>query len=84
MAEVASALGKVGLSTGITGGDLPWFGKLGLIVVMWLGRLESVPVRGVIAALMLRLHPRPRLTGSGSRPVPAIPVEILELFHFND
>lgn len=56
--EVASALSNVGLSTGISDASLPWFGKLGLIVVMWLGRLEIVPVLVVSAALMLGLKRR--------------------------
>lgn len=42
--EIASALGSVGLSTGITHPDLPWLGKLVLIVCMWMGRLEIIPV----------------------------------------
>jgi len=56
--EVASALANVGLTTGVTDPGLPWFGKLGLIIIMWLGRLEIVPVLVVIAALMVSLHPR--------------------------
>ena len=36
--EVASALGTVGLSTGITG-DLDSFGKIVLILLMFIGRL---------------------------------------------
>lgn len=42
--EVASALGSVGLSTGITHPDLHSMGKLILIVFMWMGRLEIIPV----------------------------------------
>jgi trk system potassium uptake protein TrkH len=42
--EVASALGSVGLSTGITHPDLAWEGKLTLILLMWMGRLEIIPV----------------------------------------
>jgi trk system potassium uptake protein TrkH len=60
MTEVASALGNVGLTTGVTDPALPWFGKLGLILVMWLGRLEIVPVLVVIAALMVRVPRRGR------------------------
>ncbi|QMS92323.1 TrkH family potassium uptake protein [Nostoc edaphicum CCNP1411] len=42
--EAASALGNVGLSTGITDPNLPWGGKFTLILLMWVGRLEIVPV----------------------------------------
>ena len=45
--EVASATSGVGLSTGITHPDLPWLGKLTLICLMWIGRLE------IISALLL-------------------------------
>jgi len=51
--EVTSALGNVGLTTGITGPELHWSGKLGLIVVMWMGRLEIVPVLVLVAALVM-------------------------------
>ena len=37
-------VGGVGLSTGITHPDLPWLGKLTLICLMWMGRLEIIPV----------------------------------------
>jgi trk system potassium uptake protein TrkH len=42
--EVASAQGNVGLSTGITHPSLPWQGKLTLMLSMWIGRLEIIPV----------------------------------------
>lgn len=42
--EVASATSGVGISTGITHPDLPWLGKLTLICLMWIGRLEIIPV----------------------------------------
>ncbi|MGB7442187.1 MAG: TrkH family potassium uptake protein [Coleofasciculaceae cyanobacterium] len=42
--ESASALSSVGLSTGISHPDLPWVGKLTLIILMWMGRLEIIPV----------------------------------------
>jgi trk system potassium uptake protein TrkH len=45
--EAASALGSVGLSSGITGADLSATGKSILVVLMWLGRLE------IFAALSL-------------------------------
>ena len=40
MFESASALGSVGLSTGITTAELHPSGKLVLVLLMWLGRLE--------------------------------------------
>ena len=41
--EVSSAQGNVGLSTGITHPSLPWLGKVTLILIMWMGRLEIIP-----------------------------------------
>ena len=49
--EVASALGNVGLSVGLTGPDMPVHEKLVLIIEMWIGRLEIFPV------LMMILSP---------------------------
>jgi trk system potassium uptake protein TrkH len=42
--EVASARNSVGLSTGISSPDLDWTGKIILIVLMWMGRLEIFAV----------------------------------------
>jgi len=42
--ESASALGTVGLSTGITSPDLAPWAKLVLAFEMWAGRLEILPV----------------------------------------
>jgi trk system potassium uptake protein TrkH len=42
--EATSALGTVGLSTGITSAAMPVWAKLLLIVDMWAGRLEILPV----------------------------------------
>jgi trk system potassium uptake protein TrkH len=50
--ETASALGSVGLSVGITGPDLHWLGKLTLIVLMWMGRLEIIPVLVLFSSLL--------------------------------
>lgn len=44
MFEAASATSNVGLSTGISSSSLHWGGKLVLILLMWLGRLEIIPV----------------------------------------
>ena len=50
--EAASALGSVGLTTGITGPSLPLGAELILIALMWLGRLEIV---AVIVVLLIPL-----------------------------
>jgi trk system potassium uptake protein TrkH len=42
--EVASAQGNVGLSTGIISQKLPIIAKIMLIINMWVGRLEIIPV----------------------------------------
>lgn len=42
--ETASALGAAGISVGITGPSLHWFGKTLIILLMWMGRLEIFPV----------------------------------------
>lgn len=49
--ETSAALGTAGLSVGITTPSLHWSGKCVLIVLMWMSRLEIVPV------LMLLLAP---------------------------
>lgn len=66
--ETASALGSVGLSVGITGPDLPWLGKLTLIVLMWMGRLEIIPVIVLFSAL-LGVFPNIRRSLKSSRKV---------------
>lgn len=52
--ETASALGNVGLSTGIAHPDLPWTAKLTLILAMWVGRLEVIPALILFDALFAR------------------------------
>lgn len=42
--DVVSTLGNVGLSTGIISGKLSTVPKLVLIFLMWLGRLEIIPI----------------------------------------
>jgi len=56
--EVTSALGNVGLSSGITGLELDLAGKTGLMLLMWLGRVEIVPALVLIAVLIGALHHR--------------------------
>lgn len=47
--EIVSALSTVGLSTGLTGADLPVAAKLTLMVAMLLGRLEFLGLIAVLA-----------------------------------
>jgi trk system potassium uptake protein TrkH len=42
--EANSALSSVGLSVGLTTPDLRWPAKLAYILLMWMGRLEIIPV----------------------------------------
>ena len=51
--DVFSAQSNVGLSAGLVGPDLSTAGKLTLMAVMWMGRLEIIPVM-VLVALVLR------------------------------
>lgn len=59
--ETASALSSVGLSTGITHPDLPWLGKLVLIVFMWMGRLEIIPALLLLSLPLKTLSERVNL-----------------------
>ena len=52
--EVASAQGNVGLSTGITGPQMPTAGKLLFLFNMWIGRLEIIPVLVMLRVLFVR------------------------------
>lgn len=54
--EVTSALGNVGLSSGITGPGLDLQAKVGLMLLMWLGRVEIVPALVLFAVLIGALH----------------------------
>jgi len=49
--ESSSALGTVGLSTGVTNPSMPLFVKVMFIINMWAGRLEILPV----IALLLKI-----------------------------
>ncbi|MGC9444821.1 MAG: TrkH family potassium uptake protein [Candidatus Methanospirareceae archaeon] len=49
--EVVSAQSNVGLSTGITNTGLPYVGKVMLIMNMWIGRLEIIPVLMLVRVL---------------------------------
>ncbi|NIR29960.1 MAG: TrkH family potassium uptake protein [Gammaproteobacteria bacterium] len=63
--EVSSALSNVGLTSGIAGPDLHWSGRVGLILIMWMGRLEIVPVLVLLSALFV--VSRERLRSSRAR-----------------
>lgn len=52
--EAASALGCVGLSSGLTSPDLSAGGKYILIALMWLGRLEIIPILAFVFAPFYR------------------------------
>jgi len=52
--EVATAQGTVGLSSGITGPDMPVTTEILFIIQMWMGRLEIIPVLVLISSLLRR------------------------------
>jgi trk system potassium uptake protein TrkH len=58
--ESASAIGTVGLSTGIADASLPTWIKLVLSFEMWAGRLEVLPVLVLIYPGTWKLHRRSR------------------------
>ena len=49
--EVCSAQGNVGLSTGITSMTMSPFAKIMLIINMWIGRLEIIPIIVLIKSM---------------------------------
>lgn len=53
--DVMSAQSNVGLDSGITGPELPATGKAMLIVNMWVGRLEIIPIAVLLGAAFQRL-----------------------------
>ncbi|GGM49052.1 potassium transporter Trk [Haloarcula argentinensis] len=52
--EVATAQGTVGLSSGITGPEMPVIAEVLFIIQMWMGRLEIIPVLVLINAIFRR------------------------------
>ncbi|WP_230198532.1 TrkH family potassium uptake protein [Halopiger goleimassiliensis] len=52
--DVMSAQSTVGLDTGITGVEMPNAGKAVLIINMWVGRLEIIPVVVLLRGALLR------------------------------
>ncbi|MCO8252883.1 potassium transporter Trk [Haladaptatus sp. AB618] len=55
--EVASAQGNVGLSTGIVGPTMSSLGEGMLVLNMWVGRLEIIPVLVFLRSAVLGLNP---------------------------
>lgn len=56
--ETTSALGAAGLSVGITGPSLHWAGKSTIVFLMWMGRLEIIPVLMVLYLPVLWIKQR--------------------------
>lgn len=54
--DVMSAQSNVGLDSGITGPELPALGKAMLIVNMWVGRLEIIPITVLLGAAFQRIE----------------------------
>ena len=54
--DVMSAQSNVGLSSGITGPDMPATAKGMLIINMWVGRLEIIPVAVLLGSVLQRLN----------------------------
>ncbi|WP_458188022.1 TrkH family potassium uptake protein [Haladaptatus sp. NG-WS-4] len=55
--EVASAQGNVGLSTGITGPSMSPLAEGMLVLNMWIGRLEIIPVLVFFRSMLFGLNP---------------------------
>ncbi|WP_232686214.1 potassium transporter TrkG [Halobacterium zhouii] len=55
--EVASSQGNVGLSTGITGPEMPALAEGMFVLNMWVGRLEIIPVLVFLRATVYGLDP---------------------------
>lgn len=54
--EVMSAQSNVGISSGITSFDMPFATKLMLVINMWVGRLEIIPILAVIGIIFSRKY----------------------------
>ncbi|MBS3061476.1 MAG: TrkH family potassium uptake protein [Candidatus Diapherotrites archaeon] len=50
--EAVSAQGNVGLSSGITHAAMPLFSKIVLVLLMWIGRLEIIPLFAGVGVLV--------------------------------
>jgi trk system potassium uptake protein TrkH len=55
--EVASAQGNVGLSTGITGPNMPILAETMFLLNMWVGRLEIIPILVFARGMLYGLDP---------------------------
>jgi trk system potassium uptake protein TrkH len=55
--DVMSAQSNVGLDSGITGPEMPVAAKAVLVLNMWVGRLEIIPVAVLISTVLRRLDP---------------------------
>jgi trk system potassium uptake protein TrkH len=64
--EVSSTLGTSGLSTGITRPSLSWTGKLILMLLMWMGRLEIISVLIFVGLCLLVVTVKNRLGSTSS------------------
>jgi len=51
--EVCSAQGNVGLSTGITSVGMDPIAKIMLIINMWVGRLEIIPIIVLLRSIVM-------------------------------
>lgn len=56
--EVISAQGNVGITTGISDVTLPVIAKIFLMLNMWVGRLEIIPIFGLIGMLFQKIGGR--------------------------
>jgi trk system potassium uptake protein TrkH len=54
--EVISSQSNVGLSVGITDQSMPLASKIMLIINMWVGRLEIIPVLSVLGIIFSRKY----------------------------
>ena len=54
--EVTAAQSNVGVSVGITDVSLPLSAKIMLIINMWVGRLEIIPILGLFGMLLQKRY----------------------------
>ncbi|MDD3178528.1 MAG: TrkH family potassium uptake protein [Candidatus ainarchaeum sp.] len=54
--EIISAQSNVGLSIGLTNSFMPLSTKLMLIINMWIGRLEIIPVLSILGLIFIKKH----------------------------